>query len=87
MWRFVGDKKGLEPLPGLPLEAPDEEFEEAVKRFEAQFGDRSFPDPEHPNKTLTLKAKGSVERSGLYEHVADTPKERASSPSKSQEEG
>lgn len=56
MWRFVGDQKGLEPIPGLPLEASDEDFEAAVALYEAQFG------PE---------GAGSVAASGLYKHVKD----------------
>lgn len=56
MWRFVGDQKGLEPLPGIPLEASDEDFEAAVKAYEASFGDETA---------------GSVKTSGLYEHVKD----------------
>lgn len=38
MYKFIGEEKGLEPIPGLPLEASDEEFEAAVAVYEAQFG-------------------------------------------------
>lgn len=52
-WKFVSTDR--EPLPGIPLEADDREFNAAVEAYEAQYG------PE---------AKGSVKRSGLYAHVA-----------------
>lgn len=54
-WKFVGDLIGLEPLPGIPLEAEDAEFDEAVDAYESQFGD---------------EGKGSVKASKLYERVA-----------------
>ncbi len=69
MWRFVGDEKGLEPIPGLPLEASDEDFAAAVAVYEAQFGDRTFVDEK--GETVVLEAAGSVSRSGLYEHISD----------------
>lgn len=53
-WKFVGFEKGFEPLPGIPLECTDEEFESAVAAYEARFG---------------KDAKGSVVKSGLYEKV------------------
>lgn len=54
-WRFVGADEDrhpkLLPLPGIPLVASDDDFEEAVKRYEGRYG------PE---------ARGAVKRSGLY---------------------
>lgn len=55
MWRFVGQEQGKLPIPGLPLEASDDDFEAAVERYEARFG------PE---------GKGAVKRSGLYRHYS-----------------
>ena len=46
---------GLEPLPGLPLEASDADFKKAVEAYEAE----------------REGAKGSVAKSGIYEHVED----------------
>ncbi len=45
-----------QPIPGIPLQCDDKTFEEAVAAYEAQYG------PE---------AKGSVKRTGLYEHVTE----------------
>ena len=50
-WRFVGDERGVLPIPGIPLECSDEEFDAAVTRYEARYG------PE---------GKGSIKRTGLY---------------------
>lgn len=58
MWKFVGDEKGLEPIPGIPTEASDEEFEAAVKKYEARYG---------------REGKGSIERSGLYRRYGPKP--------------
>lgn len=52
-WKFVSTE--WQPLPGIPLEATDKDFDAAVEQYEAQFG----PD-----------GKGSVKKSGLYKHVA-----------------
>lgn len=52
-WKFVGEKKGLEPLPGLPLEASDAEWKDALTAYEANG---------HPNE------RKAVEASGLYQH-------------------
>jgi hypothetical protein len=71
MWRFVGAEKGMGPIPGIPLEASDEDFESAVNAYESQFGDRSYPDPDDETKTLVRPAAGSVKASGLYEHISD----------------
>lgn len=51
-WKFVSTDR--EPLPGIPLEAEDKEFDAAVAIYEAQFGD---------------EGKGSVKKSGLYKRV------------------
>lgn len=59
MWTF-DPTRGKEPIEGLPLEADDKTFDEAVKAYEAQFDG----DP---------KAKGAVKMSGLYVHT-DPPK-------------
>lgn len=53
MWKFVGDKKGLEPLPGLPLEASDAEWKARMDEYEANG---------HP------EARKAIEASGLYQH-------------------
>lgn len=72
-YRFTGkDKNGtaVEPLPGLPLEADDKTFREAVDAYEAQFEDRVVRDAD--GKVVeTVAAKGSVMRSGMYEHTPD----------------
>lgn len=71
MYRFTGkDKNGnaVEPLAGLPLEADDKTFREAVEAYEAQFEDRVV------EGKVAVAAKGSVMRSGLYEHITE-PKE------------
>lgn len=52
MWKFVGDTKGLEPLPGIPLESSDADFEEALKAY----GDG------------TDEEAKAVKASGLYKH-------------------
>lgn len=57
MWKFVGEKKGLEPLPGLPLAADDAEWKEALALYAANAGDPG--------------AAKAVEASGLYQHVSD----------------
>jgi len=60
-WKFVGDKKGLMPLAGVPLEATDAEFNAAMKDYEALHGDGSA---------------AAVKASGLYENTkeaASTP--------------
>jgi len=62
-WKFVGSEKGLEPLPGIPLEASDSDFEAAVAVYEAQFPD--FVTAEG----VAISAKGSVKASGLYAKV------------------
>lgn len=49
--RFIGDKKGWTPIPGIPQDGPAEEFDRAVKEYEAQADGW----------------KGSIEASGLYE--------------------
>lgn len=53
-WKFVGNLKGLEPLPGLPLEATDAEWRDAMAVYEANGheGERK-----------------AVEASGLYLHT------------------
>jgi hypothetical protein len=71
MWRFVGAEKGMDPIPGIPLDASDEVFEAAVNAYEAQFADRSYPDPVDEALTLVRPAVGSVKASGLYEHISD----------------
>ena len=58
MYRFIG--KDVEPLPGLPLEADDDEFMLAVADYESRFEG----------------AEGSVLRSGLYEHVSERARRR-----------
>lgn len=73
MWRFVGNQKGLEPIPGLPLEASDEDFEAAVQVYEAQFSDPA--------------AIGSVKASGLYKHSNDRRREPAEEAATAAEEG
>lgn len=52
-WKFVGEKKGLEPLPGLPLEASDAEWKDAMDAYEANG---------HEGQ------RKAVEASGLYRH-------------------
>jgi hypothetical protein len=52
-WKF-DESKGLEPLPGIPLEAEDKDFDAAVAEYESQFED----------------GKGSVKKTGLYKRVA-----------------
>ena len=59
MYRFTGkDKNGtaVEPLPGLPLEASDRDFNEALREYEAQHGEGSA---------------NAVRKSDLYEHIKD----------------
>lgn len=53
-WRFVGYKEGLEPIPGIPIEAEDDEFDKAVEAYELRFG---------------ADGKGRVKASKLYERV------------------
>jgi hypothetical protein len=58
-YRFTGkDKKGnaVEPLPGLPLEASDRDFNEALREREAVEGE-GFAN--------------AVRNGGLYEHVRE----------------
>lgn len=57
-WKFVGDAKGQEAIPGIPLACSDAEFRAAAAEYEAGFG------PE---------AAGTLAKSGLYEHVSDKP--------------
>lgn len=64
-YRFTGKNKdgvAVEPLPGLPLEASDRDFNEALREYAAFTGDEDAP--------------AAVKASGLYEHVneaATTP--------------
>ena len=65
MWRFIGE--GIEPIPGIPLEADDDDFNVAVAAYEAGFED----------------ADGAVKRSGLYKHIPgkmDNVRERENPP-------
>lgn len=58
-YRFTGkDKSGnaVEPLPGIPLEASDKDFNEALHEREASEGE-GFA--------------SAVRSSGLYEHVRE----------------
>ena len=61
-WKFVGRERGMEPIPGIPPECSDEEFEAAAERYEARYG------PE---------GKGSVKRSGLYQQSKPEAKPKA----------
>lgn len=56
-WKFVGDKKGLEPLPGLPLASSDIEWKDAMAVYEANASEPG--------------AGKAVEASGLYQHTND----------------
>lgn len=69
-WKFIGDQRGLEPLPGIPLLATDREFKAAVDIYEAQLEDRLVRN-EDGDVVETVKARGSVKRSGLYEQFDD----------------
>ena len=41
-WKFVGDKKGLEPLTGLPVEASDKDFTARREAYDAFNGAGAF---------------------------------------------
>lgn len=60
MWRFVGAEKGMEPIPGIPLECSDEEFRAAERWYASQW-------PEGVIKGYPLR------QNGLYEHTDDKP--------------
>lgn len=58
-YRFTGKNKSgdaVEPLPGLPLEASDKDFNEALREREAAEGE-GFA--------------AAVRSSGMYEHVRE----------------
>jgi hypothetical protein len=55
-WKFVGDKLGKVPLPGVPLEATDAQFNAALKEYEALNGEGTG---------------AAVKASGLYEQTKE----------------
>lgn len=64
-WKFTGKNKhgdATEPLPGLPLESSEHDFNDALRQV---YGDANGTEAR------------AVKASGLYEHVSDKPAESA----------